>query len=296
MSEFETKLREKLITIQSLNQKIEILQAQLSGAQRRAHELSGDVGRFEELLASKDLEMVTLKSDAERYKAALEKVGHEMRDMRSAQTESLSKKQEISEDARMEDELASLRKSIHSLQSDLKKLSQAATAVLNEEPESVTVLREVVLEVGDAQSKVLNLVLARRTVSLEELASLLVTDVNQAYEIVDKLQAAGEVELKDERTVVPAARYRETKIPIEEWRSSAPASIFDSLVEVVGRIEGNEGIVEALETAVDILEQKLSRGGSLVYEMRRTAGSWKNKPGQIEELQYQIRDWKTRAL
>ncbi|UCE09640.1 MAG: hypothetical protein JSW61_11790 [Candidatus Thorarchaeota archaeon] len=296
MSELEARLRDQLITIQSLNQKIEVLQAQLSGAQRRAHELAEDAKRFEDLLASKDLEIQTLRGDANRYKAALEKVGHDMRDMRAAQTKALSHKHEPSEDTSKEEELTSLRTSVSSLEHGLKVLSQAATAVLNEKPESLNALREVLLEVGDPQCKVLNLVLAKRSIRLEEIASVLVTDVHQAYEIVDALQAAGEVELDDEHTVVPAARHREVKIPREEWRSLDPPAIFDSLVDIVGKAEGREGIVEALETAVDILEQKLSRGGSLVFEMRRTAGTWKNKPGDVEELQYRIRDWKSRAL
>jgi chromosome segregation ATPase len=296
VSDLEEKLRDKLITIQSLNQKIETLQAQLSGAQRRAHELSEEAGRFQELLASKDLEIQTLRADADRYKAALEKVGHEIRDMRTAQAEALSQKHEPPKEARSDEELALLRESVSSLKEDLKTLSQAATAVLNEEPEAVAALREAVLEVGDPQYRVLNLVLTKRSVRLEEIASILVTDTHQAYEIVDALQAAGEVELEDEHTVVPAARYREVKIPSDEWQSSDPPDIFDSLVDVVGRTEGSEGIVEALEIAVDILEQKLSRGGSLVFEMRRTAGSWRSRPGDIEELQYKIRDWKARAL
>ena len=84
-------------------------------------------------------------------------------------------------------------------------------------------------------------------------------------------------------------------MPVEEWRNLDPSAIFDSLEGIVGKTEGGEGIVTAIEAAVDILEQKISRGGTLVFEMRRTANAWKKEEGNVQELQYKIREWKARA-
>ncbi len=58
-----------------------------------------------------------------------------------------------------------------------------------------------------------------------------------------------------------------------------PSEIFDSLESIVENAEGGETIAKALENAVDIIEQKLSRGGAMIFQMRRTAGDWKRKEG-----------------
>ena len=54
-------------------------------------------------------------------------------------------------------------------------------------------------------------------------------------------------------------------------------------------------MVNAIETAVEMIEQKLARSGALIFQMRRTADSWKKQAGNVEELQYTIKDWKGRA-
>ena len=130
---------------------------------------------------------------------------------------------------------------------------------------------------------------------MDEIASILVSDMTGAIQIVDYLQAAGEVEIRDGTTVIPGKKYREVEAPTKEWEQASPAEIFDSLEDIVGRTEGNESIARALESAVDILEQKISRGGALVFEMRKAVGSWKKQAGNTEELQYTIREWKSRA-
>ena len=296
MSDIEARIREKLITIQSLNQKIEILQAQLSGAQKRAHDLTQQVAAKDETLAEKDIEIRHLTSEIERFKSALERVGQEVKDHRAAQIDALSKKKDVSKDDASAAELEVAKRTIQSLRENLKQLSEAATAVLNVEPDATEQLRSAVQEVGDPQFRILNIVLTRRAAKIDELASALVIDTAHAWEMIDALVAAGEVQMRDKHTVIPAAKYRETKIPVESWQQAEPAELFDDLEEIVSKIEGNEGVAKAIETAVDILEQKLSRSGALVFEMRRTASSWKKQPGDIQELKYKIRDWKARAV
>ncbi|MHA3964371.1 MAG: hypothetical protein AM325_012630, partial [Candidatus Thorarchaeota archaeon SMTZ1-45] len=106
---------------------------------------------------------------------------------------------------------------------------------------------------------------------------------------------AGEVEVKDGSIVLPAKKYREIQVPREEWFAMEPDAIFESLEEFLIKTDDQESIVNALETAVEILEQKLARGGALVFQMRRTADSWKKQIGSVEELRYMIRDWRGRA-
>ncbi|MFW9953141.1 MAG: hypothetical protein ACFFD3_01215 [Candidatus Thorarchaeota archaeon] len=293
MSDVNERLREKTMQIAMLNQKMEALQAQLGGAQRRASQLNEQVQSFEALIREKDYEIQSLTAELKRTQEALDVISGQIQGAKPPKRESEARKtdQDISREnlQKAEGELSRLKE-------DVRALSQAATDVLLEKSGSMEKLRRAVSDVGDIQHRILNLVLENRSLKIDELASMTLTDISSVMRVVDSLQAAGEVMLKESNTVIPAKKYRETRIPVEDWMKMEPSEIFDSLESFVEKVEGNEAIVEALERAVEILEQKMSRGGSLVFQMRRTATDWKRNNGDIEELRYAIRDWKSRAL
>jgi DNA repair exonuclease SbcCD ATPase subunit len=289
------RLREKSVQIAMLNQKLESVQAQLSGATRRNTQLSEKVKELEAQLQEKDYEIQSIRSELERSQSALDSLGQEMQGVRSAQKETMAMKKPV----RTEDpSAAALEKAvikIARLQSDIKTLSEVGTSVILKQEGSLDKLSETIKTVGDIQHRIFNMVMEQRAVKTDELASMMLTEVSEIREAVDSLQAMGEVELKDGATIIPAKKYREIKIPVEEWKNMSPSEIFDSLESVVEKAEGKDPIVEALESAVDIIEQKLSRGGAMIFQMRRTASDWKKQEGNVEELRYTIKDWKSRA-
>jgi uncharacterized protein YoxC len=295
MSDPNERIRDQMMTIHSLNQKIDVLQAQLGGAQKRAHQLEEQLAQLEQVITQKDAEIQALGSDVQRYSGALDSMGREVQNLRAEQTPQHAMAIPMGNDQKLGEQLAAAQQVIQKQKGNLMALSRVATAVLNSEDNALENLQRVLLEAGDQRFRVLNLVLTKRSVRIEEVASILVVDVSKAREIADTLQAAGEVEIGDGNTIIPAKKYREVKVPVEEWRNMDPLAIFDSLDGLIGKTEGGEGIVIAIEAAVDILEQKISRGGTLVFEMRRTANSWKKEEGNVQELQYKIREWKARA-
>ncbi|TFF92302.1 hypothetical protein EU545_01410 [Candidatus Thorarchaeota archaeon] len=296
MSDSNDRLREKTLQIASLNQKIEVLQAQLSGSQKRAYQLGQQVEELEETIARKDDEIRILQSELNRTKGALESMGQQMREVRTEQTESLAKRKPAERNYSVEDSLQATKRKVDVLREDLQKLSSAAMAVLNDEEGARAQLREVVMEVGDPKYKVLNLVLEKKRLSIEEIAAVIVADMSETLEIIDELQKTDEVEVQDGQMVIPSKKYRVAQIPVEKWETADPVQIFDELEEIIGKTEGHENIAEAVERAVDFLEQKLARGGALVFEMRRTANKWKAGPADAKGLQYKIKEWKSRAL
>lgn len=295
MSDPNERLREKTMQITQLNQMLESLQAQLGGAQRRAAQLHEQVQALESQMAEKDTEIQRLNGELSNTKAALDAIGREMQGIRTQKTEELSR-QKPREDNTLKEELTKADLTIVRLKDDIKKLSEAATSVILEKEGSIENLGEVLKNVGDIQHRVFNLVLEKRHLKVDEISSLTLLDKAKVLDAIDSLQALGEVEMKDSNTIIPAKKYREVAIPSEEWRNMRPAEIFDSLEEIVEKAEGKETIVEALEKAVDILEQKLARGGALIFQMRRTAGDWQKKEGNVEELRYTIKDWRSRAI
>ena len=295
MSDQTDRLKEKTMAIAALNQKISVLETQLSGVQKRNSEMKTKITELEGVISEKDTEIDRLRSALTRAEGALDRMGKDVQDMKAEQIQEMTKRKPASEETSFQQQLAQAKKTLDALKDDLKRLSEAATAVLNEEPDSKSTLRETVLEVGDPKYKILNLVLRKRKMRMDEIASVLVSDMKEALEIVESLQMTGDVEIRDGITVIPGKKYREIEPPKEEWEKSSPAQIFDSLEDIVGRTEGNESVARALEAAVDILEQKMSRGGALVFEMRKSVGTWKKQAGNVEELQYTIREWKSRA-
>jgi uncharacterized protein YoxC len=295
MTDPNERIRDQMMTIHSLNQKIDVLQAQLGGAQKRAHQLEEQIAQLEQVITQKDAEIQALNSDVQRYSGALDSMGHEVQGLRAEQTQQHAMAVPVQDDQKLGEQLAAAQQVIQKQKKNLMSFSQVATAVLNSEDNALEELQRVLLEAGDQRFRVLNLVLTKRSVRIEEIASILVVDVSKAMEIADTLQAAGEVEIRDGSTIIPSRKYREVKVSVEEWKNLDPLAIFDSLEGIIGRTEDCESIVSAIEAAVDILEQKMTRGGTLVFEMRRTANSWKKKEGDVQELQYKIREWKARA-
>jgi len=289
------RLREKTMQIVSLNQKMEALQAQLSGSQRRANELGTKMAELESSLTQKDSDIQMLQTQLTNTKGALDTVGREMQGIKAEQTQLLAKKRPEAVGASVKDELTLAEMTIGRLREDLKQFSHASTAVLNQEEGALDKLKEVLLEVGDPKYRILNMVLSKKSIRMEEIASSLVIDMTEALQHVDALQAAGEIQIRDGNTVLPAQKYIELKVPKDEWMAMDPADIFQELEDFIVKTDDTPSIVDAMETAVEIIEQKLARSGALIFQMRKTADAWKKQPGNVEELQYTIKDWKGRA-
>jgi chromosome segregation ATPase len=289
------RLREKTVQIVSLNQKMEALQAQLSGSQKRANQLVSRVSELEAILSEKDTQIQVLESQLATTKSALDTVGKEMQGIKEEQAQLLAKKQPGTENLSLKENLTFAEMTIKRLREDLTSFSQAATSVFNQEEGAIDKLKQVLMELGDPKYRILNMVLSRKNVRLDEIASMLVIDMTQALRYVESLQAEGEVELRDRNGVLPAAKYRELKVPKNEWLLLNPPQIFDELGGFVNKTDDAKSITIALETAADVLEQKIARGGALIFQMRKTADSWKKQSGNIEELKYTIRDWKSRS-
>jgi hypothetical protein len=289
------RLRDKTMQIVTLNQKLEALQAQLSGSQRRANQLGDHVSQLEAAIAHRDSEIQKLTSELSKTKGALDVVGKEVQGMKAEQAQQLLKKAPGSDGYTMKEELTLAEQRVGRLQQDLKLFSQVATFVLNKEEGALEKLREVLLEVGDPKYRILNMVLNRKSIRIDEIASTLIIDVSKALEFIDALQVAGEIEIVEGTTVIPAKKYRELRVPRDEWMIMEPNEIFIGLEEFLGKTDDRGSIANALVIAVEILEQKLARGGALVFQMRRTADSWSKQRGNIEELQYTIKDWRVRA-
>ncbi|MFX0053742.1 MAG: hypothetical protein ACFFAX_08885 [Promethearchaeota archaeon] len=290
------RLKEKTLQIAQLQHQLQVLQAQLEGTQRRAGETSTKIVALENLITEKDSENHMLRTELGRTKGALDTMGKEIQGIRAEQTQQMAKARPSNDDYSLRQQLSDALRRNELLKEDIKSLSEAASAVLKDEPGAREHLRDAIMLVGDPRFKILNIVLEKRSVRVEELAASLQLDMTEALALVDELQAAGEIEVRDGSTVFPREKHREVKIPVEEWKTWDPADIFDSLEDIVRRTEGHESISKAIVTAVDILEQKIARGGALVFQMRKTADLWKKGKGNIEELQYTIREWKGRAL
>ena len=290
-----TRLREKTMQIAALNQRIETLQVQLSGSVKRANQLNQQVHELEEVIEQKNAEIQSLRDELRRTQGALQAMGQHVQDMRSDQPVVGASSGSAHDYSQLQTELDKARADIRELKGRIERLSAAAMDVVTGKEGAVDALKKALMEAGDPRFRILAIVLQKRRAKVEDLAAMLVADISAVREAVDKLQAEGEVEVDQNGVVIPAKKYREAQVPVEKWQHSSPEQIFDELEKIVARAEGHENVSKALEAAVDILEQKLARGGALIFEMRRTANTWRSSQGDLEDLQYKIRQWKARA-
>lgn len=289
------RLREKTVQIISLNQNIDTLQAQLSGSQKRANQSGARVAELEASLAERNSQIKLLESQITKTKGALETVGKEMQSVKAEQMQTHAKKQPGVEDQTLRENLTLAEITIERLREDIRIFSRAATSVLNQEENAHETLRHVLLEFGDPKYRILNMVLNRKSLRVEEIASTLVLNIAQTLNHIEALQTEGEVEVRDGHTIIPAAKYREVSVPKDEWMQLDPLQVFERLEQFLETTDDCKSVGLALDISVEVLEQKLARGGALIFQMRRTADSWKKHAGSSEELRYTIRDWKARA-
>jgi len=240
MSDPNERIRDQMMTIHSLNQKIDVLQAQLGGAQKRAHQLGEQIAQLEQVITQKDAEIQALSSDVQRYSGALDSMGHEVQGLRAEQTQQHAMAVPVQANQKLGEQLAAAQQVIQKQKENLMALSRVATAILNSEDNALEDLQRVLHEAGEQRFRVLNLVLTKRSARIEEIASILVVDVSKAMEIADTLQAAGEVEIRNGSTIIPARKYREVKVSVEEWKNMDPLAIFDSLEGIIGKTEEGE--------------------------------------------------------
>ncbi len=295
MSDINERLREKTLQIAALNQKIETLHAQLAASRRRANELTVRVETLEQQVAEKEQETQALRAEVRRYKDALDRLGKEVQSMRAGQSAAPRVRTPGATDD-LRGQVEESQRLLGSLQGRLSRLQDASLAVVTGEEGAVDRLRQTLMEVGDLEHKVFLLLFQKRRARLEEIAAALVADVQEVASAVDGLVDAGELEFKDAQTVVLGRKYTEVEVPTAAWQTASPAEIFDSLVDIIGRTDEPAVVARALEEAADALEQQLSRGGALMFEMRRTASSWRSAGGDTESLKYKVREWKMRAL
>ena len=289
------RIREKTIQIVSLNQKIEALQAQIESSQRRAAQSGGRIVALEAEVKKRQEENALLGAELAKAKAALESFGREIQGIRAERTQEMSQKKPISQDTWFKEDLARAELTIENLRKDLKRFSEAATRLINGEEGSLEALGKVLQEVGDPKYRMLSVVLGRKSVRLDELASSVVMSVGEARVLVDELQAAGEIEVRDDGTVIPGGKYRHLEVPLEKWSNLEPIEVFEGLEEFVSLTDDQDTIARALEASVGILEQKLARGGALIFQMRRAAEQWRKQQSSTEDLRYTIREWASRA-
>ena len=123
MSDLNDRLRDKTLQIAQLNQKLEVLQAQLGGGHRRANELGVQVETLTSEVTARDQEIQMLRSEVTRYKGALESVGQEMQSMKADQTQILSRKQPGGDDYSMKQDLWKLRCPLLMMFSAIRKVA-----------------------------------------------------------------------------------------------------------------------------------------------------------------------------
>ncbi|MDF1537506.1 MAG: hypothetical protein P1Q69_01205, partial [Candidatus Thorarchaeota archaeon] len=169
MSDDSARLKEKTVQVTMLNQKMEALQAQLSGATRRNTQLAEQIKELQEQLSQKDYDIQSIQMELDRTKTALESVGQQMQGIKAKETLEMGRKKPVTGDSVAKEELQQAEVKIARLQGDIKKLSEAATSVILKREDGLEKLSETIKLVGDMQHRIFTFVMEQRAVKKDEL-------------------------------------------------------------------------------------------------------------------------------
>ncbi len=297
LSDIEQRLREKTQTILRLNQQIEQLSGQISGLTRRIQQKDEEIEHLKSLIAERDQKISKLENDILGYEEVIRRLNQRVEEATSV-TETSTSEPASATTARplvTKEEIDELKNQIKTLSDKLTTITKIATKLVLEPDEGKNELIEYLLKEGDPKYRVLLAVTRSESEKISNLDKLTNIPPLEVQVYVKELVNENELEQIDPNTVMIGAKLREVSVPEEKWRQLSIDDLFEEFVKYAKRVKNKDLISSAIETLVAILEDHLSRPGVLIFQMRRTADTWRRSGGDLQELEYTARDWKARA-
>jgi len=188
--------------------------------------------------------------------------------------------------------LAFLEKEVESLSKTSSELESLLFSSLMSEPGIREKLRDFLLREGSLKYRVLLLVTERGSIEVSELIRLTGFDQSTVKKAIDVLSEEHTVEVHGSLVTVRGA----FKLPpVEEWRGMTVDKVFDEVEKYCILVKTPDLIAQALQALKDDVEEKVRTRGTFVFDIGKEIQQWKKGAGNLQGLQFKLRDWKTRA-
>jgi hypothetical protein len=83
--------------------------------------------------------------------------------------------------------------------------------------------------------------------------------------------------------------------PVEEWRGMTIDKVFDEVAKYCILVRSPDLIAQALQVLKDNVEEKVRSRGTFIFDIGKEIQQWKKGAGNMDELQFRLRDWKSRV-
>jgi DNA-binding Lrp family transcriptional regulator len=185
------------------------------------------------------------------------------------------------------------------LEEEVDSLSKANTRIesllfksMMLDPQATEKAREYFLSEGSLTYRVLLLVTDRGSTNINEIARA--TGLNQSTlnQVIEALAREHAIEIRGAVLSVPGAlRLPDT----EMWRRLPIDKVFDEVEKYITAIRSPELVIQALQGLKDEVESKVRTRGTVSFELGKEIQAWKRGTGNQQDLQFKIRDWRTRT-
>jgi len=221
-------------------------------------------------------------SDCQRNKAELESALRRIRgtEMSTGFVEATSSR------------IAFLEKEVESLSKTSSELESLLFRSLMSEPGIREKLRDFLLREGSLKYRVLLLVTERGSIEVSELIRLTGFDQSTMKKAIDILSEEHTVEVHGSLVTVRGA-FKPP--PVQEWRGMTIDKIFDEVEKYCILVKTPDLITQALQALKDNVEEKVRTRGTFVFDIGKEIQQWKKDVGNLRELQFKLRDWKSRS-
>jgi hypothetical protein len=185
-----------------------------------------------------------------------------------------------------------LEKEVESLSKTSNELENLTFRSLIGEPGIRERLRDFILREGSLKYRVLLVVSEKGSVEISEIARLTGIDRLDVEKAIQTLSMEQKVEAHGSLITV---RGVFKPPPIEEWRGMTIDKVFDEVEKYCTLVRSPDLIGQALQTLKDLVEEKVRSRGTFVFDIGKEIQQWRRGLGNLQDLQFRLRDWKSRA-
>jgi hypothetical protein len=188
--------------------------------------------------------------------------------------------------------LSFLEQEVESLSKTNGELENLLFKSLMNEPGIRESIRVFLLKEGSSKYRVLLLITEKGSIEMSELSKVTGLDETVLRKTLEILAEEHAVEVHGSLITIRGAFKAP---PADEWRRMTIDKVFDEVEKYCLLVKNPELISQALQSLKDNVEEKVRTRGTFVFDIGKEIQQWKKGVGNLQDLQFKLRDWKSRA-
>jgi uncharacterized protein YukE len=159
------------------------------------------------------------------------------------------------------------------------------------EPNIKATIRDFILKQGSVKYRILLLLSEKGAMQTNEIAKIAGLDLLTMRQVIENLSEEHSIEVHGSLLTTPGMLRPP---PAEKWRTLNINNLFDEVDEYLSFHRNSEIVAQTLQTLKDNIEQKVRIRGTYIFEIGKEIQEWRRGTGNLEQLRYKLRDWKSK--